>query len=123
MPDLSRSDRIRMNRAVRDWLIFQLRQTERTIHELEREEEEDRRRREVARIETSWKLQPGRADRADPMLHRGNCHLFRTQLGYLDLAHVKVALEEFPGLEMCDQCAPWGSLGIPKPPPRGPGTG
>ncbi|MGW7368006.1 DUF6233 domain-containing protein [Streptomyces sp. NPDC054841] len=49
------------------------------------------------------------------MLHRGNCGLYKVQLGYLDKEHVMIALQEFPGLEMCEICAPWGSLGIDKP--------
>ncbi|MFB7356043.1 hypothetical protein [Streptomyces gardneri] len=28
------------------------------------------------------------------------------------------AAEEYPVLEMCDVCAPWGSLGIAKPTDR-----
>ncbi|MFD9211664.1 DUF6233 domain-containing protein [Streptomyces sp. NPDC059544] len=116
MSDLSRSERIRLNEGLRDWLAYQLRQTERTLDELKREEEEDRRRREVARIEMSWKLQPARVEGAQPMLHRGNCGLYRTQLGYLDKEHVVIAQEEFPELVMCEVCAPWGSLGVPRPP-------
>ncbi|MFD4589035.1 DUF6233 domain-containing protein [Streptomyces sp. NPDC058434] len=118
MPDLSRAERIRMHEGLRDWLRYQLRQTERTLAQLQQEGEEDRRQRERERIETSWKLQPRRGDDALPMLHRGDCGLFRTQIGYLDKEHVTVALED-PRLEMCEICAPWGSLGLDGPSARG----
>lgn len=115
MPDRPRAERIVLLEGLRDWLAYQLRQTERTLEQLKREEEEERRRLEEERIAGSWKLQPGRVDGAEPMLHRADCRLYKTQLGYLDRAHVDVALEEFPRLEMCQICAPWGSLGLPAP--------
>lgn len=108
-----------MHEGLRDWLRYQLRQTEHTLAQLQQEEAEDRRRLERERIETSWKLQPGRADAMEPMLHRGDCGLYRTQIGYLDKEHVTVALEEFPDLQMCEICTPWGSLGLDDPPARG----
>lgn len=115
MYDLTPAERLEKQRTLRDWLAFQLRQAEQAIEQLEREIAEDQRRREVARVEQSWKLQPGRGDKMQPMLHRGNCGLYKTELGYLDKAHVIIAIEEFPQLEMCDICKPWGLLGIPKP--------
>lgn len=115
MTDMTPEERLARHRAVRDWLTFKLRKTEDTIRQLEHEVAERRRRWEVARIEMSWKLQPPRADDAEPMLHRGNCSLYKTELGYLDREHVVIAVEQFPGLEMCGVSAPWGSLGIPKP--------
>ncbi|MEE1813764.1 hypothetical protein PUR59_01740 [Streptomyces sp. SP18ES09] len=37
---------------------------------------------------------------------------------------VVIAFQGFPEMEMHETCAPWGSLGIDKPPPRpGGGTG
>lgn len=118
MPDLTAEERLAMQRILREWLAYQLRLTDKMIRDLEHEVEQTRRRREAARIEMSWKLQPGRADRMEPMLHRGSCGLFKTEIGYMDREHVMIALEEFPRLEMCEICNPWGSLGIPQPSSR-----
>ncbi|WP_093659556.1 DUF6233 domain-containing protein [Streptomyces wuyuanensis] len=110
-----RAERIVLLEGLRDWLAYQLRQTERTLAQLRAEEDEERRRLEAERIAGSWKLQPARVTGAQPMLHRADCRLYKTQLGYLDREHAAVALEEFPRLEMCQICAPWGSLGLPAP--------
>ncbi|MER7814577.1 DUF6233 domain-containing protein [Streptomyces sp. NPDC096153] len=108
MSDLSRAERITLNEGLRDWLTYQLRQVERTLDQLKREDDEDRRRRERERVERSWKLQPARVDGAHPMLHRGDCNLYKTQIGYLDQEHVRIAVEEFPQMEACDICLPGG---------------
>ncbi|MFF4746768.1 DUF6233 domain-containing protein [Streptomyces sp. NPDC001268] len=115
MSDRPRAERIVLLEGLRDWLTYQLRQTERTLEQLKREEEEERRRLEAERIAQSWKLQPARVEGAEPMLHRADCRLYKVQLGYLDREHVTVALEEFPRLEMCAICAPWAALGLPAP--------
>ncbi|MEV8529394.1 DUF6233 domain-containing protein [Streptomyces sp. NPDC052000] len=70
--------------------------------------------------ESRWAIQAPRADQGHPMLHRGGCSL-GTQRGageLLDRDGVASATERYPDLEMCDVCAPWGSLGISKPRPR-----
>ncbi|MFD3662577.1 DUF6233 domain-containing protein [Streptomyces sp. NPDC058659] len=57
-----------------------------------------------------------RAPEGHPMLHRGNCGL-RAKYGageLLDVDGAMGAAEEYPDMEMCDVCAPWGSLGIDK---------
>ncbi|MEJ8662135.1 MULTISPECIES: hypothetical protein [Streptomyces] len=48
MPGLAPEQRLQKHKALRDWLRFQLQQTESTIQQLERQVEEDR-RRQVAR--------------------------------------------------------------------------
>ena len=111
------AERLEKNRAVRDWLRWRLAEIEQTIRELEHQEAEDRRRREVARREQAWAISAPRTPNGHPMLHRGNCAL-RAKYGageLLDLDGVRGAAEEYPDLEMCDVCAPWGSLGIDKP--------
>ncbi|MFD7610935.1 DUF6233 domain-containing protein [Streptomyces sp. NPDC059828] len=80
--------------------------TEGTIRQLEAEEAEQERRREKERVARLWKLQPGRVSGMEPMLHRADCSLYKTQLGYVDHEHVLVALEEFPELEACEICDP-----------------
>ncbi|MFB7645727.1 DUF6233 domain-containing protein [Streptomyces sp. NPDC056084] len=114
-----------MHRAVRDWLRWQLGREERTIGALERQEAEEQRRREVARRESRWVMQAPRAAEGHPILHRGGCSLGRGggTGNLLERADVVSAAERHPDLEMCDVCAPWGSLGIAKPGPRQTGTG
>ncbi|MFG3282040.1 DUF6233 domain-containing protein [Streptomyces sp. NPDC048111] len=109
-----------MHRAVRDWLEWQLRQEEQTIHALERREAEEQRRREVARRERRWVLQAARAAEGHPILHRGGCALgARGGTGeLLERDDVVVMAERHPDLEMCAVCAPWGSLGLSRPGPR-----
>lgn len=120
MNGLSISERLEKQRTLRDWLAYQLAQADRAIRDLEAQEKEERRRKEAARREMSWKLQPARAEEGHPMLHRGTCAIFRGEIGLLNLQEVKIAFEEFPDLEMCTICNPWGSLGIEKPAPRKP---
>ncbi|MBT2439781.1 hypothetical protein J7E93_06525 [Streptomyces sp. ISL-36] len=115
---LSISERLEKQRAVLQWLEYQTAQTAKTIRELEAQEREEQRRREVARRELGWKIQPSRAEEGQPMLHRGNCGQYQEQFGLLRRDEVVIAFQEFPAMEMCDICAPWGSLGIDKPAPR-----
>ncbi|MFJ8870407.1 hypothetical protein ACIRD6_32230 [Streptomyces sp. NPDC102473] len=49
------------NRALLDWLRWQVGQTERRVRELETEEAQERVRRGRARAEMSWKIQPQRS--------------------------------------------------------------
>ncbi|MFF6844720.1 DUF6233 domain-containing protein [Streptomyces tanashiensis] len=112
------ADRLEKQETLRDWLRWQLDQTERTIRELKAQQEEERRRREVARREMSWKVVPGRAVEGHPVLHRGNCPDAKNVAGLLSMDEVRIAFEEFPEMEMHETCAPWGSLGIDKPPAR-----
>ncbi|MGW7433347.1 DUF6233 domain-containing protein [Streptomyces sp. NPDC054861] len=115
---LSIPERLEKQRSLLEWLRWQLHQTEQTIWDLEAEEKEEARRREVARREMSWKIQPSRAVEGHPMLHRGACEIDRRQYGFISRDEVITAFEEFPEMELCDVCKPWGSLGIDKPPPR-----
>lgn len=114
---LSISERLDKQRTLLEWLRYQVGQTERTIRELEAEEAEERRRREVARRESSWKIQPSRAEKGHPVLHRGACSLYTESFGFVNRDEVAIAFREFPDMEMCTVCNPWGSLGVPKPVP------
>ncbi|MFE5301852.1 hypothetical protein [Streptomyces sp. NPDC056632] len=49
------ADRLEKQETLRDWLRWQLDQTERTIRDLRAQQEEER-RREVARREFSWRV-------------------------------------------------------------------
>ncbi|OKJ64250.1 DUF6233 domain-containing protein [Streptomyces sp. CB02261] len=64
----------------------------------------------------SWKVLPSRAVEGHPVLHRRSCSIAKNMPSLLSKEDVRMTFEEFPGLEMCDLCAPWGSLGIDKPP-------
>ncbi|WP_241847571.1 DUF6233 domain-containing protein [Streptomyces sp. CB02009] len=112
--------RLEKKRTLLEWLRYQAAVTEREIHELESQDAEEKRRREVARRERAWVVSAPRSTEGHPVLHRGNCGL-RARYGageLLDLAGVVGAVEEYPDLEMCEVCAPWGSLGIDKPADR-----
>ncbi|MFE5969112.1 DUF6233 domain-containing protein [Streptomyces sp. NPDC056463] len=119
MIGLSISERLEKQRTLRDWPRWQLDQADRTIRQLEAEEREEKRRREVAHAELRWKVLPSRAAEGHPMLHRGGCHIDHRQTGLLSREEAFVTMRQFPELEFCDICQPWGSLGIDKPPPPG----
>ncbi|MFF9425587.1 DUF6233 domain-containing protein [Streptomyces sp. NPDC014746] len=108
------------------WLRWQGSVTEREIRDLEHQDAEEQRRREVAHRELRWTLSEARAVEGHPVLHRGNCSLAAQYGGaqLLDRDGVVAAAEMHPDLEMCGVCAPWGSLGIDKPagPPARPGA-
>ena len=113
------AERLAKQRVLLEWLRYQVGATERTIRELEVQEAEEKRRREVARRESSWKLQPARAVQGHPVLHRGACEVYPADYGFVSRDEVIIAAREFPELEMCDICKPWGLLGVDKPPGGG----
>ena len=109
------AERLAKQRVLLERLRYQVGTTERTIRDLEAQEAEERRRREQARREQSWKLQPARAVEGHPVLHRGACEVYPADYGFVNRDEVIIAVREFPELEMCDICRPWGLLGIDKP--------
>ncbi|MFD4862719.1 DUF6233 domain-containing protein [Streptomyces atratus] len=96
------------NRALVDWLRYQLRQAENRVRELEVQEEQERRRKEQARAEQSWKIQPKRSGET-AMLHRGGCTLYSAQLGFINRQEAIIALGE-PDIEACQICNPQTGL-------------
>ncbi|MFE7547045.1 DUF6233 domain-containing protein [Streptomyces gardneri] len=114
------AERLAKKRTLLEWLRWQVVVTEREIRDLEREDAEERRRREVAHRELRWTMSEPRAVEGHPVLHRGNCSLAAQYGGVelLDREGVIAAAEMHPDLELCDVCAPWGSLGIDKPADR-----
>ncbi|MFE6189144.1 DUF6233 domain-containing protein [Streptomyces sp. NPDC056465] len=92
------------NRALRDWLRWQLGQTEQRVRELEIQEAQDRARRERARAEMSWKIQPQRSS-STALLHRGGCATYPDQVGLISREDAMVALAE-PDIEPCGVCRP-----------------
>ncbi|MFD9246433.1 DUF6233 domain-containing protein [Streptomyces sp. NPDC059556] len=109
--------RLEKKRTLLEWLRYQAAVTQREIRELEAQDAEEKRRREVARRERAWVVSAPRSDEGHPVLHRGNCGL-RARYGageLLDLDGVMGAVQEYPDMEMCEVCAPWGNLGLDKP--------
>ena len=93
------------NRALADWLEYQLRQVRGRIRELEVQEQQEPRRREQARAEMSWKIQPQRSS-SSALLHRGNCTLFESGGGgFINREEALIALAE-PDIEPCGICRP-----------------
>lgn len=102
--------RLEKKRTLLEWLRYQAAVTEREIHELETQDAEEKRRREVARRGRAWVVSESRSTEGHPVLHLGNCGL-RARYGageLLDLDGVRGVVEEYPDLEMCDVCAPRG---------------
>ncbi|MEU3430527.1 DUF6233 domain-containing protein [Streptomyces gardneri] len=109
--------RLEKKRTLLEWLRWQVTVTARDIRDLERQEVEERRRREIAHRELRWTVSESRAVEGHPVLHPGHCSLAAQYGGaqLLDRDGVIAAAETHPDLEMCDVCAPWGSLDIDKP--------
>jgi len=92
------------NRALAEWLEFQLRQVRGRIRELEVQEEQERRRREAAHAAQRWKIQPQRSN-AQALLHRGNCTLYKNDFGFISREEAMIALAE-PDIHPCEICRP-----------------
>lgn len=106
--DPSQVSDLEKNRILAEWLRWQLRQTENRIRELEVKEQQERHRRERARAEMSWKIQPERAGRP-AMLHRGGCTLSAGEHGLINREEALIALQE-PDIEACEVCRPETAL-------------
>ena len=92
------------NRAVAEWLEYQLRQVKSRIRELEVAEEQERRRVELARAGMRWKIQPQRSNSA-ALVHRGDCSLYPADGGFISREDALIALAE-PDIEACPICRP-----------------
>ncbi|MFE5097867.1 DUF6233 domain-containing protein [Streptomyces sp. NPDC056638] len=103
MPGGDMSD-LDKNRALVEWLRYQLRQAENRVQELEVKELQEQRARERARAEQSWKIQPKRPGET-AMLHRGGCGLYSAQLGFINRQEAITAMNE-PDIEACQICKP-----------------
>ena len=105
MPEQDREPTpLEKNRALAQWLEFQLRQVRGRIRELEVAEEQERRRREAAHAALRWKIQPQRSN-ATALLHRGDCTLYTSEMGFISREDAMVALAE-PDIEPCEICRP-----------------
>ncbi|MFC9758575.1 DUF6233 domain-containing protein [Streptomyces sp. NPDC056921] len=95
------------NRALAEWLEWQLRQVRGRIRELEIKEEQER-RREQAHAALRWKIQPQRSSSA-ALVHRGDCALYPVEGGFLTRGEAMIALAE-PDIEACQICKPQTGL-------------
>lgn len=96
------------NGALLEWLRWQVTQTERRVRELEIKEAQELARRERARAEMAWKIQPQRSS-STALLHRGGCATYPDQVGLISREDAMVALAQ-PDIEPCDVCRPQTGL-------------
>ncbi|WP_329043005.1 DUF6233 domain-containing protein [Streptomyces sp. NBC_00178] len=96
------------NRALLEWLRWQVGLTERRVRELEIQEAQEQERRERARAEMSFKIQPQRSSSA-ALLHRGGCATYPDQIGLISREDATVALAD-PDIEPCQVCRPQTGL-------------
>ncbi|GAA2955499.1 MULTISPECIES: DUF6233 domain-containing protein [Streptomyces] len=92
------------NRALLEWLEYQVGQVNNRIRELEVAEDQERRRREAAHAALRWKIQPQRTT-ATALLHRGDCTLYPMDGGHISREDAMIALAE-PDIEPCEICRP-----------------
>ncbi|MFJ4972782.1 DUF6233 domain-containing protein [Streptomyces sp. NPDC088755] len=92
------------NRAVVQWLEYQLRQAKKRVQQLEAVEARERGRREQAHAGLRWKLQPEQPD-APALLHRSDCAAYPVADGYISRDDALIALE-MPEVEPCRVCRP-----------------
>ncbi|WP_371098736.1 DUF6233 domain-containing protein [Streptomyces sanglieri] len=92
------------NRALAQWLEWQLRQVKGRIREFETKEQQERRRREQAHAALRWKIQPQRSS-SSALVHRGDCALYPVQGGFLTREEAVIALAE-PDISPCEICRP-----------------
>ncbi|MEU2469433.1 DUF6233 domain-containing protein [Streptomyces sp. NPDC012486] len=96
------------NQALLEWLRWQVAQTERRIRELKIQQAEEQARRERARAELAFKIQPQRSS-STALLHRGGCATYPDQVGLISREDAMVALAE-PDIEPCEVCRPQTGL-------------
>ena len=104
MPDPSALSRLDKLRVVEEYQSHQLERTRAAIRDEEKRDEVERRRREAARAQSSWKIQPKRAGTA-ALVHRGACTLYKGQGGFINEMEARIALAE-PYIGPCQVCRP-----------------
>ncbi|MGW7400127.1 DUF6233 domain-containing protein [Streptomyces cyaneofuscatus] len=95
------------NRALVEWLRYQLVRAQKRVRELESAEQDERRRSGRAWAEQMWKIQPQRTAET-ALLHRGGCDLYKPG-ALMDRDGAISALSE-SGIAPCEVCAPGTGL-------------
>ncbi|MFE1949988.1 DUF6233 domain-containing protein [Streptomyces sp. NPDC059524] len=108
MNDQSPEERLAKHRAVEAWLEYQLRETRRTIAELEKEAVEGERRRAVAYRERRYTLEQGDSEEQIGILHRGACEQYKGE-DFFEAPQAAVLLRDRRAVP-CDTCRP--ALGL-----------
>ncbi|MFJ4126129.1 DUF6233 domain-containing protein [[Kitasatospora] papulosa] len=99
---------LQKNRVLLDWLRWQVGQIERRVRELEIQQAQEQARRERARAEMAFKIQPQRSS-STALLHRGGCATYPDRVGLISREDAMVALAE-PDIEPCEVCRPQTGL-------------
>ncbi|ACX71180.1 hypothetical protein pZL12.103c [Streptomyces phage ZL12] len=89
------------NRALEEWLRWQLGQVQKRIRDLEAQEEQRRLRQAQG---SRWKVQPQRSE-SPAVLHRADCTLYEGEGGFISGEDAVVALT-MPEIEPCEECRP-----------------
>ncbi|MEU6957016.1 DUF6233 domain-containing protein [Streptomyces sp. NPDC045714] len=87
------------NRALEEWLRWQLGQVQKQFRDLEEQE----------RAALRWKIQQ-KTPTSPALLHRGDCGLYEARIGFIDWEYAVVAAA-MPDIEPCEACRPDIGLG------------
>ena len=112
--NVSRPDRLDRLRSVREWLVWQLRRTDDTIAELERQEvDAARTARTLPSPTPGWKLAIQRAggNPTPDAIHTGDCGMAGKNTKPLTREQARHAITE-GGITACPYCRPDTDLGV-----------
>ncbi|MFD3563464.1 DUF6233 domain-containing protein [Streptomyces sp. NPDC058686] len=115
MSRLSYGERIERHRAVVAWLKYQLPQEEETIRKLEDKQAEEDHRRQVAHIESRFKIERPMTEDEPDRLHRGGCRRGGEPLHYYTAQEVAMVLRGALSVAACEVCNPLPGLNIRVP--------
>lgn len=87
------------NRALEEWLRWQLGQVQKRIRDLAEQE----------RAALRWKIQQ-KTPTSPALLHHGDCGLYEARIGFIDREYAVVAAT-MPDIEPCEACRPDIGLG------------
>ncbi|MFJ1782441.1 DUF6233 domain-containing protein [Streptomyces anulatus] len=95
------------NRALEEWLRWQLGQVQKRIRDLEAQEAQRRLQQTQA---SRWKVEPQRSE-SPAVLHRADCTLYEGEGGFISGDDALVALT-MPEIEPCEECRPDPGLAL-----------
>ncbi|MFE3326913.1 DUF6233 domain-containing protein [Streptomyces sp. NPDC059176] len=103
MSEPSRLDKLR---ALRDWLAYQLRQTDAKISELEQQQAQAASYKVEAEIRTGHPL--------GATVHRGDCTMAQRPTRPIAADEARLALAKDPAFTGCEFCRPGDGIGMPE---------